>query len=95
MRDEINENVKEAAKEQINALLNEHWGAICKARDSAAIEASRQGKDKFSYPVNLTIKQEPKGSECDVQTAIGFSVATKDATEPRTVDAQPNLPMDT
>ena len=79
------------AVDQCAGLIAQHWTQIILARNAAAVEAGRQGKDKFSYSVALTIKMEPKGHECDVSTSIGYSVKHADTTETATVSDQPEL----
>ena len=84
-------NAMTKAVDQCAGLIAQHWREIILARNAAAFEAGRQGKDKFAYAVNLTIKMEPKGSECDVTTGIGYSVKHADTTETATVSDQPEL----
>ena len=84
-------NAMTKAVDQCAGLIAQHWKEIILARNAAAVEAGRQGKEKFSYAVALTIKMEPKGHECDVSTSIGYSVKHADTTETATVSDQPEL----
>ena len=89
---ELEANVLKEAQTQVCALLAEEWENIIAARNEAALEASRQLKDKFSYAVTLKVVQEPKGSEVDVSSTIAYTVAHKNETDVATVDDHPQLP---
>jgi hypothetical protein len=88
----IDAKVLQKAFDDAAGLLTEHWPDVIRARNAAAVEAGRQGKDKFSYAVNLTIKMEPRGNECRVSVSIGYSVKHADETEQALVSSNPELP---
>ena len=87
----VDQHAMVKAVDQCAGLIAQHWREIILARNAAAVEAGRQGKDKFSYSVALTIRMEPKGHECAVSTSIGYSVKHADTTETATVSDQPEL----
>jgi len=89
---DIERKVLAEAQAQICGLLLEEWPNIIDARNAAAIEASKQLKDKFSYPVTLKVLQEPKGSEVNVSSKIAYTVAHNNETDVATVDDHPQLP---
>ena len=88
---ELNQNVLKEAQAQVCALLAEEWENIVSARNEAAIEASRQLKEKFNYSVTLKVIQEPKGHEVNVQSKISYAVPHANETDTKTVDDQPRL----
>ena len=88
MNAKLDERALTIARQQASDMLAANWEDICRARDMAAIQASRQGKDKFTYSTTLTIKQEPRGDEIVISTGISCSVAFKDETEPVSVSNQ-------
>ena len=89
---EFNKKVLKEAQTQVCALLEEEWENIVDARNEAAIEASRQLKDKFNYAVTVKVIQEPKGSEVNVSAKIAYTVSHANETDVAVVDDHPELP---
>jgi len=92
MMNDLNQKVLKEAQSQVCALMAEEWENIVAARNEAAVEASRQLKEKFNYAVSLKVIQEPKGMEVNVSSKISYTVAHANETDVATVDDHPTLP---
>lgn len=90
-RESVNDKALAKAKDELALLLDGHWRQICEARDAAAVEAARHGKEKFAYRVSLVVVQEPRGAECAVSCGISYAVKHSDETEPVLVSDQQEL----
>lgn len=91
MSKELDKKALGIAQEQVANMLDANWNDICDARNMAAVQASKQGKDKFVYSTTITIKQEPRGDEIVVSSSLSCSVAFKDETDPEMASNQMEL----
>ncbi len=92
--DDLNKKVLKEAQAQVGALLEEEWENIVAARNEAALEASRQLKDKLNYAVSLKVIQRPMGKEVNVSAKIAYTVAHANETTVTTVNDHPQLGLE-
>jgi hypothetical protein len=91
MTDEQSERVLAESKRQLAALVEEAWPQILDAMGEAAIEASRQEKERFSFKVGISLDIEPRGKETKVEASIAWGVRRRVTTLPVLVSEQGEL----
>jgi hypothetical protein len=91
MTDEQSERVLTESKRQLAALVDEAWPQILDAMGEAAIEASRQEKERFTFKVGCGLDIEPRGNATRVEASIAWGVRRRVTTLPVLVSEQGEL----
>ena len=94
MNNELKTKTLNAAKAEVNSMLEEHWDRIVEAMGEAAIIAAEGDAKKFNYGVNLACVVTPRGDEAKIEAKISYKVSRRDVSVGTTVSNQPELQLE-